>query len=293
MKRLTASFAALLFLSLSTSALWAIPAQSKRTINPARIVQLSSSIRFLYKKVEQTNPKLTGRAKLEEVCTLLKHLGFDVPAVKSIPSDVTKMELATSILTGQAPNRTVALAKAKRLRKQKKTNKPKMAQIAPLGPLPPLSSEDEDRVTNAGRTVNVLPVARLRFSTSNRRKKFAKAKKVAKKTPVKKQLRSKVRKMIADRLTEPMADKDKDKVQLLLEKLAKEAQKQLRAHRPGGMTVNKLVITTWKGLGLPCPSFDESWHKLTPHKLAKTIRKGLTKEQQAQIDGEVDMFIGS
>ena len=293
MKRLTASFAALLFLSLSTSVLWAIPAQSKRTINPARIVQLSSSIRFLYKKVAQTNPKLSGRAKLEEVCTLLKHLGFEVPALKSIPSDVTKMELATSILTGQSPNRRVALAKAKKIRINKNMSNSKMARMTTLGPLPPLSSEDEDRVTNAGRTVNVLPVARLRFSTTNRRKKFARAKKVEKKEPVKKQLRSKIRKMIADRQTESMADKDKDKVQLLLEKLAKEAKRQLRVHRSGGMTVNKLVITTWKGLGLPCPNFDESWHKLSPHNLAKTIRRGLSKEQQAQIDGEVDMFIGS
>ena len=285
MKRFTAILAALTFLSLTTSSLYALTAQTKRTINPARIVQLSSSIRFLYKKVEQTNPSLQGRAKLEEVCTLLKHLGFQLPPLKEIPADVTKMELATSILTGQAPHRDIALAKARQQRYEMLASASKDIKVVPLGPLPPVSQEDEDRVTNSGRTINVLPVARLRFGNTARRENVSSIK-----APEKKELRSKVREMIAAR--QEIAH-NKDKVHRLLEKLSAEAKKQLKAHRSEGMTVNRLVITTWKGLGLPCPNFEESWHKLSTANLAQAIKSGLTKKQRVQMEDELDMFIGS
>ncbi len=290
MKRLTATVAALLLFSCAVNTLWALPALSKKTINPARIVQLSSSIRFLYKRVSQTNPELKGRAKLEEVCTLLKHLGFQVPTFASLPSDVTKMELATSILTGQAPQRGEVLVKKKAIPKTK-------TKLVAVKGLPPINrpEPEEDRVTNASRTINVLPVARLRFSTLGRRRQLKVAKPMVAKDekPVASEdLRTRIRQMLADKRTE-VPQKAKDKLGQMITKLAKVAQKQLKAHRAKGMTVNKLIINSWKGMGLPCPQFKKDWQKLSPTNLAQSIRENLSESDRNRVNEDLKLFLGS
>lgn len=252
---------------LALTVLLAPPAAAATTSgapNPARIVQIAQTVRFLDERLATPGPAPTGRARVVELCALLSRLGFDVPPPSELPADVTHLELATAVLTGRSPLRG-------------------------LPPPPPRAPGDEDVTSNAARPV-VLPLATVRLNLGPTPAPLADDAPAGPEpgrpldVPSYDSLVDHVRSMLDARRDEVCSARaDADPALRLVRRLRGEAERVLGG-RPGtDVDVNGLVLAAWRGMGLPCGTLPPTWRSMDPEALARALSSGLDEGAEREL----------
>lgn len=255
------------FALLALTVLLAAPAAASTatgTPNPARIVQIAQTVRFLDERLATPGPAPTGRARVVELCALLSRLGFDVPPAAELPVDVTHLELATAVLTGRAPLRG-------------------------LPPPPPREDGDEDVTSNAARpVVHTLATVRLNLGSTPAplvdEAPAGPAPGTAMDVPSYDSLVNHVRTMLDARRDEvSTARADADPALRLVRRLRGQAERTLGG-RPGtDVDVNGLVLAAWRGMGLPCGPLPPTWRTMDPEALARALSSGLDEGAEREL----------
>lgn len=227
-----------------------------------RIAKLEASLRFVFDRVEESNPGLCKERKFEKVYKLLQRLGFSLPSCKKLPTDPSPNELARAIASGKPKERGLGI---------------------PFDSAKDSLEMEKDVVSNAVQTVDIVPIAKLRFSTSKRVQQLAQARNIAKEGQQRQQGDQKP----------PSSAASLNRIRELIKKLSREAQRQLTIHDRRGESPNPLVISSWRGLGLPLPKVSKDWKSIPTKGLARSIEEGLNERQLSFAKAEIESLFGS
>jgi len=263
------------------------PLECQSMVNPARIVQLASTIRFLKDRIERTHTKLNEQDALRELLVMLERLGFSKIERQLLPMGASNIEIASVLLSKQPVHRSPEKLDVE----PEKTFDDALAHAAESVCLVPQPRENireveyrpqsfDGKLTNARCAVTITEVAPLSTPLIAEHA-------VDEVERIQVMLRKRSEERNAFQQSAPETSKHPLEVQLV-QHLATQVRRSLAGRRSRDFPLrNKLIIETWRGLGLPCAISGSTSKLHSLDDLSEKLVRGLSSSERLFLHDQI------